>query len=368
MPKVSVIIPVYNVEQYLSKCLESVINQTLQDIEIICINDGSTDNSLQILEEYAQKDSRIIVINQQNQGVAAARNKGLEIASGCYIGFVDPDDWVDSDFFEKLYEKSENETIDILKGNFDIVHTDGTTETTKEQEQIEKELQQTNFPFNSFYSAWLSAIYKKDLIDNYKINFPDTLYLEDIAFLHKFLYVASSFGLVNNTFYHNFKRPDSLTTKKQDKKMYEHCFNSRKDIAIFLNENEINKDRYLQFFNNKVIGGCYYSLLCLVQNLGFENFDYFSEFIFNVFDSCKYKDDLLNCRNDEFIKILKNKNTKKLRKLLVKQHPELSFLQKIFSIKNWGCFKILSILGFEIAIPLIAYRKLLKLEETGSEH
>ena len=113
-PQISVIIPVYNVEQYLSKCLESIINQTLQDIEIICINDGSTDNSLQILEEYAQKDSRMIVINQENQGVGVARNKGLEIARGDYIWFVDSDDYVERNGLDYVYEKSKENNADIV--------------------------------------------------------------------------------------------------------------------------------------------------------------------------------------------------------------------------------------------------------------
>ena len=106
MPKISVIIPVYNVEKYLPKCLDSLINQTLSDIEIICINDCSTDNSLEILEEYASKDERIKIIDlKENQGAAAARNKGLEIAKGEYLGFVDPDDYVDLNFYEELYKK-----------------------------------------------------------------------------------------------------------------------------------------------------------------------------------------------------------------------------------------------------------------------
>ena len=102
MPKISVIVPVYKVEKFLPKCLESLINQTLKDIEIICINDGSPDNSLKILEEYAKKDSRIKIINQKNAGPSVARNNGMSAASGEYIGFVDSDDWIDLDFYEKL--------------------------------------------------------------------------------------------------------------------------------------------------------------------------------------------------------------------------------------------------------------------------
>ena len=116
--KISIIIPVYNVEEYLPKCLDSVINQTLKDIEIICINDCSTDNSLEILENYVKKDSRIIVLNQEkNQGQGAARNRGLQIASGEYVGFVDSDDWVENDYFEKLYNAAIKYNADIATVN-----------------------------------------------------------------------------------------------------------------------------------------------------------------------------------------------------------------------------------------------------------
>ena len=92
MPKISVIIPIYNVEKYLRQCLDSVVNQTIKDIEIICINDGSTDNSQAILNEYAKKDERFVVINQVNQGLSVARNNGLNSATGKYVAFIDSDD------------------------------------------------------------------------------------------------------------------------------------------------------------------------------------------------------------------------------------------------------------------------------------
>lgn len=111
--KVSVIIPVYNTENYLAKCLNSLTKQTLEDIEIICINDGSTDNSLGILNDFAKKDSRIKVLSQKNLKQGAARNNGLKIAQGEFVTFVDSDDWVDSDYLEKLYNAAVNNNVNM---------------------------------------------------------------------------------------------------------------------------------------------------------------------------------------------------------------------------------------------------------------
>ena len=102
---ITVIIPIYNVSKYLKNCLESVINQTYKNLEIICVNDGSTDNSLEILKEYKERDERIIIIDKKNAGVSAARNDGIEKASGEYLFCVDGDDYIDEDFFEKFYNR-----------------------------------------------------------------------------------------------------------------------------------------------------------------------------------------------------------------------------------------------------------------------
>jgi len=111
--KISVIIPVYNTSKYLENCLESLINQTLRDIEIICIDDGSTDNSIDILKEFAIKDNRIKILTQKNQGQSIARNAGIRVAKGEYIGFIDSDDWADVQMFEKLYNNAKTYDSDI---------------------------------------------------------------------------------------------------------------------------------------------------------------------------------------------------------------------------------------------------------------
>ena len=124
MPLVSVIIPVYNVEEYLRQCLDSVREQTLSDIEIICVNDSSTDGSLSILEEYAKKDPRIQVVTQPNGGAGAARNKGLSMAAGKYLSFLDSDDFFEPDMLELAYKKAEEDKADFVV--FDVTPLTGT--------------------------------------------------------------------------------------------------------------------------------------------------------------------------------------------------------------------------------------------------
>lgn len=115
MIKISVIIPVYNVEEYLKECLDSVINQTLKEIEIICIDDCSTDSSYSILEEYAKKDSRIVLIkNKENMGVGYNRNIGIKEAKGEYIGFIDSDDYISEDYYENLYNTAKKYNSDVV--------------------------------------------------------------------------------------------------------------------------------------------------------------------------------------------------------------------------------------------------------------
>ena len=124
MPKVSVIVPVYNVKPYLRACMDSIVRQTLKDIEIICINDGSTDGSLEILREYADRDSRIVLIDKENGGYGMAMNIGLDRATGEYVGIVEPDDYVALTMFEDLYDKAREYDLDLVKADFYRFYTE----------------------------------------------------------------------------------------------------------------------------------------------------------------------------------------------------------------------------------------------------
>ena len=117
-PKVSILVPCYNVEKYLKQCLDSIVNQTLKDIEIIVINDGSTDSTLNIIKSYAKQDKRIKIIDKENEGYGKSMNQGLDAATGKYIGIVESDDWADTDMFEKLVKIADENNVDVAKGNY----------------------------------------------------------------------------------------------------------------------------------------------------------------------------------------------------------------------------------------------------------
>ncbi|GHV86524.1 glycosyl transferase [Spirochaetia bacterium] len=189
-PKVSVIIPIYNTAPYLRRCLNSVSGQTLQDIEIICVNDGSTDNSLEILREYEQKDRGVRVIDfAGNKGVSAARNAGIDAAVGEYIGFVDSDDYVEDTFYEKLYSRAKTTDADAAKGSYKN-HKDGQVDYSL-NEQIKEN--KTNFAF-----TFSSGIYRTVFIKKNKINFPELMDMEDPVFAFKVALSANKVEVVDD--------------------------------------------------------------------------------------------------------------------------------------------------------------------------
>lgn len=207
MPKVSVIVPCYNVEHYIERSMNALVNQTLHDIEIICIDDKSTDNTLSKLQGFAAKDSRIkLFVQKENQGVAVARNIGLKNATGEYIGFVDPDDYVDLDFYQKLYECAVQTGADVVQG--DVWMTNSNNGTTC-RHWIRSALSKGMVNFSS---AFWSAIYKSELIKDNNISFPPEIRTsQDSVFLTQIVLSATSLAMVDGTYYHYFfQRPDSL--------------------------------------------------------------------------------------------------------------------------------------------------------------
>lgn len=208
-PLISVLVPVYNVEQYLAECLSSLIDQSLQDIEIICINDGSTDDSLNILRRFAKKDSRIIIIDKENSGYGDSMNKALKRAHGEYIGILEPDDWIDENAFKVLYQAAKKHNVDIVKANFYRTHTNSKTNLPEDEPVHEIEQQAIITPSKDRYvfqfapAIW-SAIYRREFLVENKIDFlptPGASY-QDLSFSFKAWTLARKAVLLPDAFVH----------------------------------------------------------------------------------------------------------------------------------------------------------------------
>lgn len=198
MTKVSVVIPVYNMEKYIKQCLDSVLGQTLQEIELVCVNDGSTDNSIQILEQYQKKSNKVHIINQENQGVGKARNKGIEEASGEYVVFMDPDDYyLDDKILEDLYKAAKEQNVLICGGSLSEDHKDGkwirkeflgiyTKYTFTEEKYVDYKEYQFDYGFYRF-------MYQREFLVKNDIYFPPYIRFQDPPFFVKAMIMAGGF-------------------------------------------------------------------------------------------------------------------------------------------------------------------------------
>ena len=216
--KINVIIPVYNTEKFLERCLNSVLNQTLRDIEIIVVNDGSTDNSLEIIKKIKETDARIILINKENEGLTKTRNRGLEIASGKYTYNLDSDDYLEEDtMFEELYNKCENDNLDIVV--FDYYNDFGERkEYIKNIDISDNSLVNKGKYVESLLksgagtSIWGKLIKKEIFIKN-NIKFPENIFMgEDLLTSLKLLFFSKKIGKLNKAFY-NYVQHENQGTK-----------------------------------------------------------------------------------------------------------------------------------------------------------
>lgn len=246
-------------EKYLPKCLESLIKQTLKDIEIICVNDGSMDNSLAILKEFASKDSRIKIIDNQHQGVAKTRNTGIEQSTGEYIGFVDSDDYIDIDFFEKLYNSATKSNSDIAiasilkhKNFFNIYNAKYTKEETAITIQDKIKLCEDKKHF--FFYAW-NKIYHSGFIKENNIKFSEGQIYEDVMFAIKALYYSNKIISVYGTKYHYIEHENSLTKYKDKTGEKEHdLIKAYSELQEFCNSKNIEISERLNYYTKENFG------------------------------------------------------------------------------------------------------------------
>lgn len=317
--KVSIITPVYNVEKYLEKCIKSVTNQTLKDIEIFLIDDGSSDRSWEIIQKFAKEDKRIIAIQQENSGAAVARNRALELAKGEYIGFVDSDDYVDTDYFEKLYKTAIDSNADIARAyvkseietseDYQMVHS---TKGYDRYYNVRSKASVLKNKLNLTSSNWL-AIYRRSVLTKNKIRFiPEIRTGQDNIFNLHVSYFANKVVFVEgeHSYYHMNRRDGSLMTG----------FNfttggliSRALVAEetvrFLNSVE-DYDEEVYVFRVKDVFDFFHSRL-LKTNIDNESRRKLVEILVPVWEQVKHKKSVINLmkRDARFLTALGNKDS-----------------------------------------------------------
>lgn len=356
MTKVSIIIPVYNVEPYLKRGLDSVINQTLSDIEIICVDDCSTDNSLQILREYEQKDNRIKVIAQEvNKSQGVARNLGIEIASGEYIMFLDPDDWYELDACEKAYNQISKNNNDVVFFNYNEHYQDGRVKTNPNYTKQLKPLvgktslnnQEDFIPHKSL--SW-SKIYNTKFLRDNDCKYTETRQSQDIPFSVQIVCFAKSISVLDEVLY-NYSIFDATKNKlrkgilaTRTKKCHENFENKKRAYDIVVNCE--NSGNFLKTF-----------LIYYTRTLQLQSYDFFTkrdkslkEQAFNYMHQyfSEIDADLIEQMKDDIYDYSRFKRfveCKTLREFEIKD-----FLAKICSTSHNSTHKYFNFLGFQLRV------------------
>jgi len=262
-PKVSIIIPVYNSGAYLERCLASVCGQVFKEIEIICINDGSTDNSPEILQELASCDERIVIIEQKNMGVASARNRGLEKASAPYIGFVDSDDFIAPDMFEKMYNAMVQNDVDFVECCAEPVFCCNYINKDEARKYLTTrglsgKVEERTLFIKTTEALW-KMLFKAELLTKYNLTFPEGFCsYEDGLFIISYKSIANSGFYINESLYIYYYYDDSIIGKSRKKKQGKRVLELLEIIKLYYfflikhNIFESFKDIFWDFFVDNI--------------------------------------------------------------------------------------------------------------------
>lgn len=231
--KVSIIVPCYNVENYVEKSILSLMNQTLKEIEVIAIDDGSNDRTPEILDKIAKQYSNLKVIHKKNEGVSIARNIGIKEACGEYIGFLDSDDWVNSDMYEKMYNKAKEEDLDVVACDTNAIYPNYIkyiSSNIKESNSNTKDLM-----INAYAVIW-NKIYKKELLDDIKFK-EHMSFCEDVLFLYMIYPKIKKIGVINEALHNYLQRENSLTYTYNEK-LYQ-LIDSLDNVVAYYKQNNL---------------------------------------------------------------------------------------------------------------------------------
>lgn len=241
-PKISIIVPVYRVEKYLHRCLDSIVNQTFTDWECLLVDDGSPDNSGKICDEYSEKDGRFKVFHQENAGVSAARNKGLDEAKGEWIGFVDSDDWIDKKTYEVVYNRAVKENVDLIQWGYVMENIN--TEKQKFIRFQEKEFSSNDASIYWNPSMWIKLVSRKLIYDN-NLRYPIGVKLSEDRIFAVQCFINSTKSLaLSDVFYHYCMNEDSVS-HSMTREMVLQEINTINTIEVILRNNNCHLDDYI---------------------------------------------------------------------------------------------------------------------------
>lgn len=224
MPKVSIVVPVYNTKKYLEKCLDSLVYQTLDDIEIIVVNDGSPDESQKIIDRYVQAyPNKVQAYVKENGGLSDARNFGISKCNGEYIGFVDSDDYVNLDMYQNMYNKAKEQDFDMVVCDIRYVYENVSKEVSSQVDEDINDLDKIKAQMVNIYPAAWNKIYKKKLFEN-GVLFKKGVWYEDVEFLYRLFPYIKSIGTIKKTFV-NYVQRDGAITRTFDERVYNYIDN-----------------------------------------------------------------------------------------------------------------------------------------------
>lgn len=249
MPKVSVIVPVYNTEKYLHKCLDSLVNQTLDDIEIVIVNDGSKDSSPEIIKEYMEKyPGKFSYASQENSGQAVARNKGVQMATGDFIGFLDSDDAAKADMFEKMYNKATETDADMVVCDYEYI-----TDKQVIVKNVKTFKNQRDMFIDCFVDPW-NKLFKASVLKNNGITFPEGYFYEDTGWFIKCIPFVPKTVKIDEALAEHYKREGSSMTALDDKRV-QHIFPVLQSVIDFYNAKNVYDDykSELEYFISKIL-------------------------------------------------------------------------------------------------------------------
>ncbi len=355
--KVSIIMPVYNAAKFLDRSISALINQSYPNIEILCVNDGSEDNSLKILNKYAQKDCRVKVFNQENQGPAIARNMGLDNSTGEYIMFCDADDKYEPTMVEEMVQTIQEQDVDLVVCDVNIIR-DGSKRKIGKTNPYEKlafkgklDLDKEKHIERKIHVFLWKKIFKKSLIDKYNVRFADGLKIDDMVFIQEYILISHTAYGLNHALYNYYLTNNSImdkSVKNITKDYFDLLLASKCCLNFASSLKNINKNKIDYLMKNTMDQVYYWSQFVSKEELNL--------YIYLIYEMISVFNHKIEKNDYPILYYANNKNLLKVKQLLSnfnkRQPKKLSLAEKIFSIRNSfdSKHKVFTVIGCSIKI------------------